>query len=371
MSNSPSILGKGSFNETALTALRLGLVLIIVYWCYQILLPFIPLVVWGAIIAVAIYPLHLSLAARLGHRIKVSATLITLLGLIVLTAPVVVLTESVATSAMGLASAISEGSVLVPPPSESVQAWPLVGERLYSTWLLASENLDAALQRFGPQLEVLRGRLIVVAESAGAEFLKLFFSMIVAGIFLGAAKGTMAGLRSVVNWLVGERSSLLLDVSATTVRSVARGVLGAAMLETIVAGIGMFAAGVPAFGFWAFLILVLSIIQVPPLLPLVPIGIYVFSTAAPIGATVFVICAILAVAIDTFLKPILLGRGANVPMLIVLMGAIGGMILSGIVGLFAGAVVLVLGWELLQFCIHEGDAPATQPPGPPQGAPAE
>jgi predicted PurR-regulated permease PerM len=227
------------------------------------------------------------------------------------------------------------------------------------------------LQRFGPQLDVLRGRLIVVAESAGAEFLKLFFSIIVAGIFLGAAKGTMAGLRSVVNWLVGERSSLLLDVSATTVRSVARGVLGAAMLETLVAGIGMFAAGVPAFGFWAFLILVLSIIQVPPLLPLVPIAIYVLSTAAPFGATVFVICAVLAVAIDTFLKPILLGRGANVPMLIVLMGAIGGMILSGIVGLFAGAVVLVLGWELLQFCIHESDAPATQLPGPPQGEPAE
>ncbi len=202
MSDSPSILGKGSFNETALTALRLGLVLIIVYWCYQILLPFIPLVVWGAIIAVAIYPLHRSLAARLGHRIKVSATLITLLGLIVLTAPVVVLTESLAGSAMDLASDISEGSVLVPPPSESVQTWPLVGERLFSTWLLASENLDAALQRFGPQLDVLRGHLIVVAESAGAEFLKLFFSIIVAGVFLGAAKGTMAGLRSVVNWLV-------------------------------------------------------------------------------------------------------------------------------------------------------------------------
>ncbi len=163
----------------------------------------------------------------------------------------------------------------------------------------------------------------------------------------------------------------MLDVSATTVRSVARGVLGAAMLETIVVGIGMFAAGVPAFGFWAFLILVLSIIQVPPLLPLVPIAVYVLSTAAPIGATVFVVCAILAVAIDTFLKPMMLGRGANVPMLIVLMGAIGGMVLSGIVGLFAGAVVLVLGWELLQFCIYEDDAPATQPPGPPQGGPAE
>ena len=163
MSESMSTSDEGGFDQTALTALRLGSVLLAAYWCFKILAPFIPLVLWGAIIAVAIYPLHRKLAARIGNRMKLSATLITLLGLMILTTPVVVLTESVVTSSMDLAADISEGSVNLPPPPERVQEWPLVGERLHSGWQLASENLSAALKRFGPQLEAIRGRLIATA----------------------------------------------------------------------------------------------------------------------------------------------------------------------------------------------------------------
>jgi predicted PurR-regulated permease PerM len=342
------------------------LILLIVYWSYLIIAPFIPLVLWGGIIAVAIYPLHQTLVARLGNRIKLSATLITILGLIILTAPVVVLTESLVSSSMGLAASISEGSVHVPPPSERVQEWPLVGERLYSTWLLASQNLSAVLERFGPQLEALRHSLIATAGGAGAAFLQLFFSVIIAGVFLAAAEGSAAGIRSLVNWLTGERGPLLIAISEATVRSVARGVLGVAIIESIVAAIGLVSAGVPAAGFWTFLILVLSIVQFPPLLVMVPLMFYVLSVAGPFGATVFVICTILVVGIDTFLKPVLLGRTVDAPMLVILMGAIGGMMLVGIVGLFVGAVVVVVGWELLQFSLEEGDAPAVESPPLPQ-----
>ena len=352
MSNSAMVSGTETFSQTALTALRLGLVLLITYWCYRIIAPFIPLVLWGAIIAVAVYPLHRVLAARLGHRIKLSATLITLLGLLILTVPVIVLTGSLVDSSMDLATDLAEGTVQVPPPPERVQEWPLVGEKLYSSWLLASENLRAAVDRFGPQLETVRHRLLATAGGAGAAFLQLFFSMIVAGVFLGAAKSSMAGARSVVHWLVGERGTVLLDLSEATVRSVARGVLGVAVIESILVAIGMMVADVPAAGFWTFLILVLSIIQVPPLLVIIPMAIYVLSAAEPFGATVFIILGILAVAVDTFVKPILLGRTADAPMLVILMGAIGGMMLAGIVGLFVGSVVLVLGWELLQFSLE-------------------
>jgi predicted PurR-regulated permease PerM len=362
MIDSESTSENGGFREKALDALRLGLILLAVYACYRILAPFIPLVLWGAIIAVAIYPLHLKLTARLGDRMKLSATLITLLGLVILTAPVVVLTESLVASSMGLAEDISEGSVHVPPPSERVQRLPMVGEKLYSTWSLASQNLGAALKRFGPQLEALRHKLIATAGGAGAAFLQMFFSVIIAGVFLATAKGSVAGTRAVLNGLVGERSPLLLAESETTIRSVARGVLGVAIIESILAAIGMIVAGVPAAGFWTFLILVLSIVQVPPLLTLVPLAIYVLSTAEPLGATIFVICGVLAVLVDTFVKPVLLGRTADAPMLVILMGAIGGMMLWGIVGLFVGAVILVLCWEALDFWVMEGDAPAKEPP---------
>ena len=360
MSNSASNTEQRGFNQTALDALRLGLILLAVYWCYRVLAPFIPLVLWGAIIAVAIYPLHRKLAVRLGNRVKLSATLITLLGLIILTAPVVVLTDSLVTSSMDLAANISEGTVRVPPPSERVQKLPLVGERLHSTWQLASDNLSAALKRFDPQLLALRATLIATAGGAGAAFLQMFFSVIIAGVFLAAAERSVAGTRAVLNGLMGERASLVLAESETTVRSVARGVLGVAFIESILAAIAMVVAGVPAAGFWTFLILVLSIVQIPPLLTLAPITVYVLSTAEPLGAAVFVVLAALVVAVDTVLKPMLLGRTADAPMLVVLLGAIGGMMLWGIAGLFVGAVMLVVCWEGMNFWILKRDAP----PGP-------
>ncbi len=362
MSDSALTPGTAGFYQTALTALRLGLIFLVVYWCYQIVAPFIPLVLWGAIIAVAIYPLHQNLGVRLGNRKKSSATLITLLGLVILTTPVLVLTESLMTSSMDLAANLSEDTVHVPAPPERVREWPLVGEKLYSSWLLASENFSAAAQRFAPQLETLRDSLIATAGGAGAAFLQMFFSIIIAGVFVASAEGVVAGTGAVMNGLVGERGPLLLVESVTTVRSVARGVLGVAIIESILVAIGLVAADVPAAGFWTFLILVLSIVQVPPLLTLIPLIVYVLSATGPFGSTVFVICSVLAVAVDTFLKPVLLGRTADVPMLIILLGAIGGMMLWGIIGLFVGAVVLALAWGALEFWIKEGGVPVTEPP---------
>ena len=370
MKESEQTSGTGGFDQTAHNALRLALIFLVLYWCLQLLAPFIPLVVWGAIIAVAIYPLHEKLAVRLGNRVKLSATLIALLGLTILIAPVIVLTESLVESSTDLAAHVAEGSVRVPPPPERVKDIPLVGDKLHSNWLLASQNLSATSKRFGPQLKTLRESLIATATSAGAAFLQILFSVIIAGVFLATKDKSVAGVRLAITWLVGERGPVLISASEATVRSVARGVLGVAVIETVLAAIGLVAADVPAAGFWTLLILVLSIVQVPPLLVVAPLVVYVLSTAEAIGAGIFVVCGVLVVATDTFVKPLLLGRGANVPMLVILMGAIGGMILLGIVGLFVGAVVLVLGWELLQFWFKEVDSPASEPPGEPQ-LPAE
>lgn len=369
MSDSEPTSEKGGFRETALSALRLAALFLAVYWCYRILAPFVPLVLWGAIIAVAIYPLHLKLTAMLGDRIKLSATVITLLGLLVLTAPVVILTESLVVSSMDLAEDISEGSVHVPPPPERVEKWPLVGGKLYSSWQLASQNLGAAIERFRPQVEALQSTLLATAGGAGAAFLQMFFAIIIAGVFLGTAEASLAGTRAVLNGLVGKRAPLLLAESETTIRSVAQGVLGVAIIESIVAAIGLIVAGVPAAGFWTFLILVLSIVQVPPLLPLIPLTVYVLSTAEPLAATIFVVLSILVVLVDTFVKPVLLGRKADSPMLIVLLGAIGGMMLWGFAGLFVGAVLLVLGWEALEFWIKTRDEPEAEPLGTPSATP--
>ena len=361
MSNSSTTIEKIGLDQKILSALRIGAIFLVVYLGYRILAPFIPLVLWGAIMAVAIYPLHRRMAAWIGDRINISATLVTLLGLIILIVPLIILTESLVTGSMSLADGISAGTVHVPSPPEWIQGWPLVGEKLHAGWLLASENFGAALQQFGPQLEALRESLIAIAGGVGGASLQMFGSIIIAGVFLGTADSCLAKARSIFSGFVGERGPLLLAESETTIRSVARGVLGVAVIESILVAIGLIAAGVPAAGLWTFLVLVLSIVQVPPLISVIPLIIYALATATAFGSTVLIICGVLAVVVDTILKPVLLGRTADAPMLIILMGAIGGMLVWGVAGLFIGSVILVWCWEALEFWVIKDDMPPRLP----------
>ena len=346
----------GRFGETATIAIRLAILFLLLYFCFLIIAPFIPLVMWGAIMAVAIYPLHTKFAAKLGNRGKLSAALLALLALAVLVTPVVLVSGSVIESVQTWTADIESGSFRVPPPADSVQGWPFVGEDIYSAWQLASENLTAAAERYAPQLEGLRNALTSAVAGAGRGILQMILSIIVAGIFLASADASVAGTRAVVNRLVGPRGPKFLALSEATVRSVAQGVLGVAFIQFVLAAVGLVAAGVPAAGLWAFLVLLLAIIQLPPVLILGPIIVYVFSVADPLAATLFAIWSILVSSSDVVLKPLLLGRGLDVPMLVILLGAIGGMILAGIVGLFVGAVVLVLGYELVEFWATGNDS---------------
>ena len=139
----------------------------------------------------------------------------------------------------------------------------------------------------------------------------------------------------------------MTDMSILTIRSVVKGVLGVAVIQTILGAIGLVAIGVPAPGLWAGAILVLAIIQLPPIIILGPIAVWVFSVAEPVPATIFLVYSMIVSVSDAFLKPMLLGRGVATPMLVILIGAIGGAMTIGIIGLFLGAVVLALGYELL------------------------
>jgi predicted PurR-regulated permease PerM len=136
------------------------------------------------------------------------------------------------------------------------------------------------------------------------------------------------------------------DLAGATSRSVAQGVLGVALIQSILAGIGLLLMGVPYAGIWAMLVLLLAIVQLPPILILGPIIVYVFSVAETVPAVIFMIWSMIVSSSDAFLKPLFLGRGMDIPMLVILLGAIGGMILSGIIGLFVGAVVLAVGYTL-------------------------
>jgi predicted PurR-regulated permease PerM len=336
------------FQERALeAAIRISLLALLVIWCFNIVRPFIMPILWGAIMAVAIYPMFLKAQVRLGGREKLTATLITLIALAILIIPAVMLSESLIDGSQQLAAEYDAGTLTVPPPSESVKDWPLVGEKLHSVWSLASNNLEGALIKFKPQVEAFGKWFLSSAAGVGAGVLMFVISIIIAGVFLVFARSGSHALETVIGRVLGETDGKeFVDIAGATIRSVAQGVLGVALIQTILGGVGLLAIGVPYAGVWALLILLLAIIQLPPLLILGPIIVYVFSVESTMPAVIFMIWSLMVSASDAFLKPLFLGRGMDIPMPVILLGAIGGMILSGIVGLFVGAVVLAVGYTL-------------------------
>jgi len=326
--------------------IRIGIILLLAAWCFDIVKPFIMPVMWGVIMAVAVYPLYDKLVAVTGGRRKVMAVLVTVSALLLLVTPTVIIALSMVEGGQSLVAALDQGTIAVPPPPPGLADWPVIGNGLYSSWQLASTNLDAALTQLAPQIREGISWLLSKGLGTGMAVLQFVFSIIIAGVFLASADAAGGFLRNLAVRISGERGRDLVDLAGATVRSVAQGVLGVAAIQSLMAALGMFLVGVPGAGLWTVLVLMLAVAQLPPIIVLGPIIFYVFSYASPTAATLFMVWSLLVSASDGFLKPLLLGRGLDIPMLIILIGAIGGMISSGIIGLFVGAVVLALGYKL-------------------------
>jgi predicted PurR-regulated permease PerM len=329
-------------------AIRIALLSLLVLWCFNIMRPFIMPVLWGAIMAVAIYPLFVKAYTALGGRRKLTATLITLLALTLLITPTVMLAGSLVENTKSLAEQVQTGTLAVPPPSDTVKDWPLIGEKLYGSWKLASVNLEAALQKFSPQVEAASMWMLSAAAGIGGGILMFIVAIVVAGAFLVVGRSGSEAMETIAGRLMGTKGGKeFVQLAGATIRSVAQGVLGVAVIQSTLAAIGLLVMGVPYAGVWAILVLFCAIVQLPPLLILGPIIVYEFSVADTLPAVVFMVWSLIVSVSDSFLKPLFLGRGMDTPMLVILLGAIGGMMLSGIIGLFVGAVVLAVGYSLL------------------------
>jgi len=344
-----NIAADKSFQKNAMASfVQIGALMLLLIMCFRILAPFLGIVMWALIIAVALYPAHSSLTAKLGGREKTSAFVFVLVGLTILIVPTYLTADSSITALSSLGHDLKDGSLTVSPPDESVAEWPIIGKRVYSGWSSAAENLEDTLRKFQPQLAAFSQGLLKFAGSIAIGVLQFVLSVIIAGVFLVSAKGGYKTALALSSSLIGDRGNMLVDLAIATIRSVAKGVLGVAIIQAVLAGIGLAVMGVPAPGIWAGIVLILAIVQLPPLVVLGPIAFWVFSVADPVPATIFAVYAFLVSISDSFLKPMFLGRGMEIPMLVILLGAIGGAIGFGIIGLFIGAVVLALGYEILK-----------------------
>lgn len=342
--------------------IQIATLVIIVSYCVIIVSPFAGLAIWGVVMAVAVYPLFRKVSARLGDRRKLTAVVFVVLGLAVVLIPGWAMIKSAIVSVTGLAADLKAGAVHVPPPSDSVAGWPLIGERLHAIWAGAAANLEATMNQFQPQLREIGTRLAKMIGSTALGMLQVAASVIIAGVAMLYADSGYALSSSVARRISPNRGQHFTDLSIATIRSVTNGVVGVGVIQGVLAGIGFFAMGVPHAGLLAAIVLITSIIQVPALLIILPIVIWVFSFAAPVPATIFAIYMLFAALSDNVLKPLLLGRGVDLPAIIVLFGALGGMIAYGIIGLFLGAVILGLGYTIIADWLRAADAVAAEPP---------
>jgi predicted PurR-regulated permease PerM len=250
-------------------AIRIGLVALLVAWCFQIVRPFIVPVVWGIIIAVAVHPGYRRLEAALGNRRTIAATLFTLLMLILLIGPTVMLAGTLAESAQRLAADLTDGTLSIPAPPESVGSWPLIGEPLERFWRLASVNLAAALGEIRPQIAAFGHWLLSTVAELGLDILQFVLAIVIAGVFLANAQGGGQTARAIATRLAGERGADYAELGQATVRSVARGILGVALIQSLLAGLGFLAVGVPGAGLLALVCLLLAVVQIGPAMVLI------------------------------------------------------------------------------------------------------
>lgn len=338
--------------EVALQLIALALLLI---FCYNILSPFIDPVIWAVILAVALYPVHQRMKAAFKGKGTLAAVLLTFIMVCLLVVPAVWLTLTTASQIKDVVTAYRAGQITIPPPTEKVKSWPLIGNKAHNLWSRASSNLDSLIQENPDQVKSIAAKSVGLLGSTGKGILFITLAIIISGVFLSYSTESAAFARRLFHRLLHSKTFDMSALAASTIRNVVKGILGVAIIQSTLALAGFLVAGIPYAGIWFFLCLVLAIIQVGILPVSIGVVIYAWSALDNLTATLLTIWLIAVGLLDNVLKPILMGKGASVPMLVIFLGALGGFLFSGIIGLFTGAIILSLGYRLFDAWLKETD----------------
>lgn len=336
-------------------AVRLSLLALLVFWCLKILAPFLNPIIGGVVIAIAVQTPYAKLARALGGRSKLAAVLLVVAALLLLIVPTLALGASLVDSTDGLSADLIHDEIKIPAPPDFVADLPIVGTQLHALWLGASQNLETALVKLAPYMKDLGVWLVSSVGDLGIGLAMFIVAIVIAGAILPNGERATRLADKAAYLVAGSRGPKLAELAASSVQSVTRGVLGVAAIQSLLAGLGMLVVGVPAAGLWTLLILILAVMQLPSTLVLIPVIIYVFYTSSTVVAVLFAIWSILVGLSDNVLKPLLMGRGSSVPMLVLFMGSLGGFMAGGILGLFVGAVILSLGYTVFMAWVDGSD----------------
>lgn len=327
------------------TAIRLGLIAAMIALCVWIMRPFLVAIIWGLIIAVAAWPGYSLLLGLLNQRRLLASVIFTLLALVLLIFPILLLSGTLVEGVTTMSKSIHEGELDI-PPSPDLSMIPVLGSEIEEFWNQASDNFEEAIRSIQPQLQKIGARVLSFAANAGMGVVHLLIAIVIAAVLLAKSDEGRRLSDAIAQRLAGDQGRRFARLAESVVRSVSRGILGIALIQSLLGGVGMLIAGVPAAGLWALLTMIFATIQVGAFPILLLVSIYMFYSGDMTTAILFAIWSTFVASLDNLLKPLLLGRGVAVPMAVIFVGAIGGLLNAGIIGLFIGPVILALGYEL-------------------------
>jgi len=327
-------------------AINIGFLIVLIGVCFLIVSPFLPLIIWGIVIAIATEPAYRKLRNLFGGRKGFAAIVCTVVLIALVVVPVVMLAGSVLQGIHTLVGHVKDGLPLIPPPPPRVGNWPIIGAPLSNAWQLASRNVSDALVAFTPEVKVVLSKLLFASAGISLAVLQWVLSILIAGYILMNDTSSAQIAHSFARRVFGEKGAEFAHLASATIRSVTVGIIGVALIQSICAAAGFLVARLPGAGLWAIGFLFAAVLQLGAVV-LLPAVIYMFAIASTTKAMIFLAWCLIVAVMDNVLKPLLLGRGVPVPVAVVFVGAIGGFVAMGAIGLFVGSILLSVGYKLL------------------------
>jgi predicted PurR-regulated permease PerM len=328
-------------------AIRLGVLGLLLFLSFTLIRPFITIAIWSVVLTVALYPVYDRMVGWLGGRRRLAAILLTILNLLIVIGPATWLTLGLIDSIRNLSDHLDLSALMLPPPPDTVKTWPIIGSSMYQFWDLASTNFQAALAKTAPLLKPFGSTLLGFAEGAGIGVIKFFVAIVLAGFLFSPAPLLVDAISLFSRRLASGRGEKFVQLAGATIRAVSRGVVGVSALQAFLAGVGLVAAGIPGASLITSAVLILGIIQIGPSVVLIPVVIWSWIAMDPTTAVLITIYLIPVSLLDNILRPLFMARGLDTPMLIIVIGVLGGTVSYGITGLFLGPIVLAVIWELV------------------------
>lgn len=348
---------KPAHQDLARTTLGIFFIVLLAGASLWVLRPFLPALVWATMIVVATWPLMLRVQNRMKGKRKPAVAVMTVAIILIFVIPFSLAVGTIADNAGSITQWLrGVPNISLPDPPSWVRDLPVVGDNLDEGWRqLTAAGPDELNAKLMPHVRKLVGWFLAQAGSFGVMFIHFLLTAVLAAILYRNGEKAAEGVRNFAHKLAGERGENATILAGQAIRAVALGVIVTAVVQSLLAGIGLAVAGIPYAGLLTAVIFVLAIAQIGPGPVLIPAVIWVYWKGDPLWGTILLVWTVAVGSLDNILRPMLIKRGANLPLILIFGGVIGGLIAFGIIGLFIGPVVLAVTFTLFAAWIQDSE----------------